>query len=102
MKKKVFTVYDSKAEAYLQPFFMNSIGEAVRGFGDASEDPKTQFYAHPADFTLFLIGEYDEQNGILINNDANTSLGSALEHQSKARNETTINNETQLCGSPPS
>jgi hypothetical protein len=78
---KIFTVYDSKLEAYLQPFFMQSKGAAIRAFSDSSNDTQTQFSKHPGDFTLFEIGEYDDQNGNLKNYASKVNLGTALEHK---------------------
>lgn len=83
MIQKVFTVYDSKAEIYLKPFHMNSRGEAVRAFGDASLDEKTQIAKHPEDFTLFEIGEFDDSNGEYRMLNAKVSLGNALELKSR-------------------
>lgn len=64
MKLKVFSVYDSKAEAYLQPFFMPSRGSAIRAFTDSVNDPQTGFHKHAADYTLFELGEYEDSNAV--------------------------------------
>lgn len=84
MNFKIFTVYDSKAEAFMQPFFMQTTGSAIRAFTDSVNDSKTQFYHHPADFTLMEIGEYDDQKGILKNHETKKSLGLALEYKKEA------------------
>ncbi len=76
---KIFTVYDSKAEAYLQPFFMPSAGVAMRAFGDLVNDMATQFYKHSADYTLFEIGSFDDQNAELSHLEAFINLGVGLE-----------------------
>lgn len=78
---KIFSVYDSKAEAYMQPFFMLTKGSALRAWTDTINDPQTQFFKHPTDFTLFEIGEYDDSSGKLINHTAKMSLGVALEYK---------------------
>lgn len=79
MIQKMFTVFDSKAEAYLPPFFMNSKGVAIRSFSDTVNDPSSQFNKHPADFTLFELGEYNEQDATFKIHTAKISLGSANE-----------------------
>lgn len=76
---KVFTIYDSKLEAFMQPFFMQSKGAAIRAFTDTVNDRSTQFNKHPSDFTLFEIGEYDDQKGNLANYTSKNSLGLAVE-----------------------
>jgi len=82
-KLKVYSVYDSKMEAYMQPFFTHTKGAALRMWADTVADPKTQFSRHPADFTLFEIGDYDDSNGRLSSHEAKINLGTALEHKPK-------------------
>ena len=60
MLLKVFTVFDSKAEAYLQPFYGKSKGEAIRSFIEAANDKQSQIGKYPEDFTLFDLGEFDD------------------------------------------
>lgn len=60
MKLIVCAVYDAAVKAYLQPFFARSTGEAVRGFSDAVNDPKLQFKAHYADYSLFHVATWDD------------------------------------------
>ena len=60
MIHKMFTVFDSKADAYLQPFYMQTKGTAVRSFSESCNDPSTSFNKYPEDFTLFALGEYDD------------------------------------------
>lgn len=57
---QIFSVYDVKAEAFLQPFFVPSKGLAVRAFTDAANDDKHQFSQHREDFTLHHLGEFDD------------------------------------------
>ncbi|QXP07926.1 MAG: nonstructural protein [Arizlama microvirus] len=79
MKLKLFTCYDSKLEAYMQPFFMTTRGQALRAFTDTVNDPSSIFAKHPEDYTLFEIGEYDDQTGDISMNQAKVSLGIAIE-----------------------
>ena len=60
MLHKIFSVFDSKAELYLTPFFMKTKGEAVRGFEDVANDKNSAIGRHPEDYTLFELGEYDD------------------------------------------
>ncbi len=79
MTEKVFTVYDSKIEAFLPPWHARTSGEAIRQFTDAAMDTKTQFSRHPSDFTLFEIGSFDNLTGTFTNLKAHASLGTALQ-----------------------
>lgn len=65
LKTKCFVIYDDKAKAYLPPFFLPEIGMAIRAFGDCVNDPKHNFGAHPADYTLFCTGTFDDRSGLL-------------------------------------
>lgn len=76
---KAFCVFDSKVEAYMAPFFMNSRGQALRAFADTAADSSTQIGKHPADFTLFELGEYDDSNASFDLLSTPKSLGIAVE-----------------------
>lgn len=83
MMQKIFTVFDSKAELYMQPFFMATTGQALRSFEDTCNDTSTVFSKHPADFTLFEIGTYDDLTGNIFMHDSKINLGNALEYVQK-------------------
>ena len=82
MTLKAFAIYDSKAELYLQPFFMRSRGEALRAWTDSVNDEKAPFHRYPADYTLFEIGTYDESSGKMTAI-TNQSLGNAVEFKTE-------------------
>ena len=68
MKYVVCSIRDHAAEFYGQPFFAPSKGAAIRSFTDAVNDKSSgnQFAAHPADFDLFHIGDFDSDSGELF------------------------------------
>lgn len=63
MELNIYSVYDSKTQAYMQPWMARTRGEAIRSFTEAVNDPKSSFNKYPGDFTLFEIGTWDDQNG---------------------------------------
>ncbi len=65
MKQKIFTVLDSKAMAYLPPFFLPNEAVAKRIFGDMVTDITHQFGKHPEDFSMYYLGEFDDQSSII-------------------------------------
>lgn len=73
----VYSVLDEAVNAFLQPFYARSDGEAIRSFSDACVDVKHQFAMHPSDYTLFRIGSFNDANGELATSHAR--LGSALQ-----------------------
>lgn len=80
---KVFSVYDSKAEAFLLPFFTSNAAVAIRNFSSAASDAATAFSRHPGDYTLFEIGSWDESEGAWRPLSAKVALGSAIELRSE-------------------
>lgn len=79
MIHKVFTVFDSKAEIYLQPFMFQTKGQAVRVFQDSANDENHQFNKHAEDFTLFELGEYDDNTAQFKLHDTPAPIGKAIE-----------------------
>lgn len=75
----IFSVYDSAAESYLQPFFMQTKGQAIRAFTDAVNDNNNVFCKYPDDYTLFELGSYDDSKGSFVMLSAPRSIGNALE-----------------------
>lgn len=63
MKLLMFSVYDAAVGAYLQPFFCRSVGEAIRSFSEACNDPKTGFHKNASDYCLFHLGDFDDGGG---------------------------------------
>lgn len=59
-------VFDSKIGGYAVPFSVRSRGEAIRSFEDACRDEKMPFKAHPGDFSLFYVGEFDDSTGQVV------------------------------------
>lgn len=77
---KVLSVYDSKVKTFEKPLFMRNRAEAIRSWAQASNDPATSFYAHPSDFSLMEIGEFDEETGKFTNTEpAPENLGLAAQ-----------------------
>jgi len=66
-KLKIVAVRDRAAEAFMRPFFVPSIGVAIRSFGDEinREALDNPMFQHPDDYDLYLLGEYDEDFGYL-------------------------------------
>ncbi len=76
---KVYTVYDTKAEAYIQPFFSPTKGLALRSFQEALIDEKSNISKYPEDFTLFELGEFDQETAKFNLHNTPQSLGVAVE-----------------------
>lgn len=68
MKNYVYSVLDTKLGVFGGLFVDGSDGAAIRGFGDGVNDknPKNRWNAHPEDFTLYRVGEFNIDTGELI------------------------------------
>lgn len=65
MRTLAYSVYDNKALVYAVPFFATTDGSAIRSFQDLANDTNTTVGRHPGDFSLYCLGDYDDQKGVL-------------------------------------
>lgn len=75
----IFSVWDSKAEAFATPFFMHSKGLAVRAFSDTINDPNSSLSKHPYDYALFYLGTFADDSSTFKTLVPPVSLGMAAE-----------------------
>lgn len=78
MRMFVFAVFDAAAEAFMTPIFYSTKGQAIRAFSDAVNAEDHEFFRHAADYTLFHLGMYDPQTGMLEPLATPDSMGVAL------------------------
>lgn len=68
MKTILVAVRDQKSVDFTQPVGMPTRGIALRSWQDQLNDPKNadqEQSKHPEDFSLWYIGEYDTNTGII-------------------------------------
>lgn len=63
---KCFSIKDVKAEGFNTPFFQSTFGLAERAFRDACEDEKSHLNKHKEDFSLYYLGEFNQESGLFI------------------------------------
>lgn len=63
MLLRAYSIFDNKALTYHQPFFAATDAAAVRMLRDLVDDSNTSVGRHPGDYALFLVGEWNDQNG---------------------------------------
>lgn len=73
----IFSVYDSKATAYLQPFFSVNVETALREFSTAVNG-EGQFNQYAEDYSMFLLGTFDQDEGTFILESAPIHCGNAI------------------------
>ncbi len=80
MITKIFAIYDSKAKAYMQPFFAGTPGLALRSFSDSANSQETIFHQHATDFCLFEIGEFNDETAEINTHENPNNLGLAADY----------------------
>lgn len=76
MEINVYSMFDSAAQAFTQPFFLQNDGLAIRAFQDNINSPEPNNVSeHPDQFTLFRIAEYNDKTGIIDKLEKPISLG---------------------------
>lgn len=79
IKLQAFSVFDSKAEVYGTPIFFPTKPLAIRAFEDQCNKPDSPIAMHPGDYTLFHIGEFDTDKGLLTPLTTPAALGTGVE-----------------------
>lgn len=59
----MYSIKDTKAQAFREPFPARHTSEAVRGFTRAVQNDEHEFGQFPADFELHQVGEMDLDTG---------------------------------------
>lgn len=96
MQMSMFAVHDSKAAAFLTPFFSPTRATAIRAFRSACLDSNHDFHRYAADYTLFELGEFDDQDGVISTHESPQSIGLALVFLSEAESLETLNTKLGL------
>lgn len=81
MLYRVFAVRDLKAESFNRPFFLPSIGMAERSFTDEVNRPADDnvMNRYPADFSLYHLGNWDDETARFDQFDVPTLVAHAAE-----------------------
>ena len=77
---KMYSVYDQAAGVYDRPIPARGHGEILRVFGDLCVSSDHHFGQHPEHYTLFYIGEFDDERGVFIGLETgNQALANGIE-----------------------
>lgn len=63
---RAYSLFDHKALVYSPPFYAATDAAAVRMVSDTVADQNTSLSRHPADYTLFRTGEFDDSSGLFL------------------------------------
>lgn len=63
---KVCAVRDRAIDSFGPPIVVRALGEAIRSFMDECSRDGSPMAAHPEDYDMYHIGDYDDSTGLLI------------------------------------
>ena len=68
---QVFAIRDRATDSFGNPVFAFSAGQAIRSFSDEinRSDAQNPYFAHPDDYDLYLLGDYDTSSGKFVTSD---------------------------------
>lgn len=62
----IMAVYDDKAEAFAQPYFVANLVVGQRAFVGAAQDKDSLLYRFPEDYRLYNLGTFDDVTGAFV------------------------------------
>lgn len=65
MKNLAFSVFDEKVHVFNTPFFCQTMGQAARSFSDIVNDAQSTINRHPEDYSLYLVGCFEDVSAVL-------------------------------------
>ena len=66
---EIYAIRDTASEGFARPFFFQSEAMAVRSFCAAMTGGDEAMASNPDDFTLYRIGSYNDESGIIEGHD---------------------------------
>lgn len=65
MKKKIYAIRDTKADAFWTPIFSQNHATALRSFESSVREEGSALAKHAEDYQMYYLGEFDESTGIV-------------------------------------
>lgn len=66
MIRLMLSLRDSKAEVFLPPFFVPTVGVAYRQLQDELKRPDSELAKHAGDYSLYQVGTWDDETGEVV------------------------------------
>lgn len=60
-----YAIFDKKTDAYANVIFLPHIVAATRGLEQTMRDPNSMISQYAEDYALYLVGYFDDKNGML-------------------------------------
>lgn len=65
MKASLYSIKDNISNTFGRIMEQNNNPEAIRSFTDIVGNPESTVSKHPKDYTLYKLGEFDTETGII-------------------------------------
>lgn len=78
MKYELMSVYDTKARAFLTPWFSQNLQVAARSFSEVVNNPVHIIFRNAEDFNLYHLGSWDDNTAQVEMHKQPVNLGSAV------------------------
>jgi len=62
---EIFAIFDSKVQAFANPWFSRSAAEAGRAVGAAMQDTTSLLHKFPEDYSVHHLGSFDDESGVI-------------------------------------
>ena len=62
----IVSVRDRAVDSYNRPFYVPTLGAAIRSFTDEVNRKESEMQAHPEDYDLYEMGTFDDQTGTFL------------------------------------
>ena len=80
----VYSIFDQAANAFIQPFFLQTDGLAIRAFsGNVNSKEPNNISENPEQFTLIKIATFDDSTGHMTPLEQHETIAKALTLQEK-------------------
>lgn len=64
MKLVIVAIRDRAVDAFMRPWYVRSVGEAIRVFSDSINSKDGPMMDHPEDYDLYVLGTFKEEDGL--------------------------------------
>lgn len=88
---EILSIRDRAVDAYGRPMFFPTIGAAIRAFNDEinREDKNNPYFAHPEDYDLFHLGNFEDTTGVFTTLDRPKQVAVGAQHSQMRPTNTT-------------
>lgn len=78
----LYSIHDSKSEAFSPLMSYQARGQAVRDFADQVNNPEIKtLFNHPEDYTLYEVGRFNESEGVVESYTEIVNLGAGSSYK---------------------